>query len=310
MAFGWITLRSGDRISYIRSLPFVAVHLACIAAFFLKFHWSYLIVCLALYYTRMFFVTAGYHRYFSHRSFKTSRAFQFVMAFMATMSTQKGVLWWAANHRHHHRYSDTEEDLHSPSLRGFLWSHVGWILSDRYNETRTELIGDFHKYPELRWLNKYHVVPPVILGRLHVPGRRLGHAGVGLLHQHGDLVAQFVHDEFAFAHLWAPPLRNFRFQQEQRYAGAPHHGRGLAQQSPSLHGFRAPGLFLVGSGFHLLSSEDAFVVRNRVGPAPAAAAHLIRRRSGPIRGYGLVRYRFVRLNQPTSVVSSAIASTA
>ena len=164
MAFGWITLRSGDRISYIRSLPFVAVHLACIAAFFLKFHWSYLIVCLALYYTRMFFVTAGYHRYFSHRSFKTSRAFQFVMAFVATMSTQKGVLWWAANHRHHHRYSDTEEDLHSPSLRGFLWSHVGWILSDRYNETRTELIGDFHKYPELRWLNKYHVVPPVILG--------------------------------------------------------------------------------------------------------------------------------------------------
>jgi len=91
-------------------LPFFAVHFACIAAFFLKFHWSYLIVCLALYYVRMFFVTAGYHRYFSHRSFKTSRFFQFVMALMATTSTQKGVLWWAANHRHHHRYSDTEDD--------------------------------------------------------------------------------------------------------------------------------------------------------------------------------------------------------
>jgi len=92
MAFGWITLKSGDRISLVRSSPFFAVHLACLAAFFLKFHWSYVIVCLALYYIRMFFVTAGYHRYFSHRSFKTSRAFQFVMAFMATMSTQKGVL--------------------------------------------------------------------------------------------------------------------------------------------------------------------------------------------------------------------------
>jgi len=150
----------------VRSFPFFAVHLACLAAFFLKFHWSYLIVCLAMYYVRMFFVTAGYHRYFSHRSFKTSRAFQFVMAFVATMSTQKGVLWWAANHRHHHRYSDTDDDLHSPSLRGFLWSHVGWILSDRYNNTKVELIGDFNKYPELRWLNKYHVVPPVMFAVL------------------------------------------------------------------------------------------------------------------------------------------------
>ena len=119
---------------------------------------------------------------------------------MATSSTQKGVLWWAANHRHHHRYSDTEDDLHSPSLRGFLWSHVGWILSDRYNETRVELIHDFHKYPELRWLNKYHVVPPVDTGRADVPDRRLGHAGVGLLHQHGDPVAQLVHHQFALAH--------------------------------------------------------------------------------------------------------------
>ena len=166
MAFGWITLKSGDRISLVRSSPFFLVHLACLAAFFLKFHWSYLIVCLALYYIRMFCVTAGYHRYFSHRSFKTSRAFQFVMALVATMSTQKGVLWWAANHRHHHRHSDMDEDLHSPTLRGFLYAHVGWILSDRYNQTKTELIGDFNKYPELRWLNKYHVVPPVILGSL------------------------------------------------------------------------------------------------------------------------------------------------
>src|SRR5437879_11845014 len=112
MAFGWITLKSGDRISVVRSFPFFAVHLACLAAFFLKFHWSYLIVCLAVYYMRMFFVTAGYHRYFSHRSFKTSRAFQFVMSFMSTMSTPQGVLWCAAIHRHHHRYSETAAPLH------------------------------------------------------------------------------------------------------------------------------------------------------------------------------------------------------
>src|SRR2546429_4369445 len=94
------------------------------------------------------------HRYFSHRSFKTSRVFQFIIAFMAMSSSQKGVLWWAAHHRHHHRYSDQELDLHSPTLFGFLWSHIGWILSDKYNDTRMDYIGDFAKFPELRWLNK------------------------------------------------------------------------------------------------------------------------------------------------------------
>lgn len=163
MAPATVVLKNGARISLLRSLPFLAVHVACVAAFFVGFRWPYLLVCLALYYVRMFFVTAGYHRYFSHRSFKTSRVFQFLMALIATSSTQKGVLWWAANHRHHHRYSDTEEDLHSPSLFGFWWSHVGWILSDRYNTTQVDLIRDFHKYRELRWLNRYHLVPPVVL---------------------------------------------------------------------------------------------------------------------------------------------------
>lgn len=163
MATAEIVLRDGARISLLRSLPFVAAHLICLAVFWVEFRWSYLAVCLALFYVRMFFVTAGYHRYFSHRSFKTSRAFQFVLAFLAMTSSQKGVLWWAANHRHHHRYSDTEEDLHSPSLRGFWWSHVGWILCDRYNRTATDLIPDFHRFAELRWLNRYHLVPPVAL---------------------------------------------------------------------------------------------------------------------------------------------------
>jgi len=147
----------------LHALPFTLIHVAALAVLFVKFRWSYVAVCLGLFWLRMFFVTAGYHRYFSHRSFKTGRAFQFVFAFVAMTSAQKGVLWWAAHHRHHHRYSDTEFDLHSPTLFGFFWSHVGWIISDRYNETQLDYIGDFAKYPELRWLNKYHVVPPVAL---------------------------------------------------------------------------------------------------------------------------------------------------
>ena len=164
MILGAINLKGGDRIPIAKAIPMVAVHVACLAAFFLPFSWKYLVVCLALYWGRMFFVTAGYHRYFSHHSFKTSRIFQFIVAFIATTSTQKGVLWWAAHHRHHHKYSDTAEDVHSPTWGGFLWSHIGWILSDRYDATRDEMITDFSRFPELRWLNKYHLVPPVLLG--------------------------------------------------------------------------------------------------------------------------------------------------
>ena len=162
MATATALARPTDRLSVMASIPFFAVHVACFAAFFVTFHWYYPIVAIALYYMGMFFVTAGYHRYFSHRSFKTSRAFQFFLAFMAMTSSQKGVLWWAAHHRNHHRFSDTEEDIHSPSLRGFLWSHVGWILCSTYNNTEVDMIRDFHKFPELRFLNRYFLIPPVL----------------------------------------------------------------------------------------------------------------------------------------------------
>jgi len=122
------------------------------------------LVCLALYYVRMFGVTAGYHRYFSHRTYKTSRVMQFLIAFLAESSAQKGALWWAANHRHHHKYSDHADDIHSPLHRGFWWSHVGWMLVPRYDTTQWDRIKDFAKYPELVWLNKHWWVPPTVLG--------------------------------------------------------------------------------------------------------------------------------------------------
>jgi stearoyl-CoA desaturase (delta-9 desaturase) len=159
-----IPLPNGARISLVGVAPFAVIHLLSLGIFFVPFRWSYLIACLALLAVRMFWVTAGYHRYFSHRSYKTSRAFQFFIAFMAMTSVQKGVLWWAAHHRHHHRFSDQEEDLHSPTLFGFFWSHIGWIVSDRYNDTRLNYIADYAKFPELRWLDKYHYVPPTIFG--------------------------------------------------------------------------------------------------------------------------------------------------
>ena len=116
-----------------------------------------------MYFGRAFFVTAAYHRYFSHKAYRLNRFWQFVFAFQAEATAQKGVLWWAANHRHHHRYSDQQSDLHSPR-KGFWWSHVGWILSDKYKDTDLAAIKDFAQYPELRWLDKHEGVPPWIYG--------------------------------------------------------------------------------------------------------------------------------------------------
>ena len=146
--------------------PFWTVHLVCLAAFYTGVTWSALAVCLALFWLRMFGVTAGYHRYFSHRSYKTSRPFQFVLALLGTLAVQKGVLWWAGNHRQHHKYSDQVEDLHSPVQRGFWWSHVGWILAPDYEATQLDRIPDMAKYPELRWVNDHFLLPPVALAVL------------------------------------------------------------------------------------------------------------------------------------------------
>jgi stearoyl-CoA desaturase (delta-9 desaturase) len=125
--------------------------------------WSGLLLALAIYAVRMFGLTAGYHRYFSHRSYKTSRVFQFLLALLGTTATQKGPLWWAGHHRRHHKYSDEPADPHSVKQRGFLWAHLGWILVKRFVETDYERIKDFAKYPELRWLNKWHLLPPIAL---------------------------------------------------------------------------------------------------------------------------------------------------
>jgi len=121
--------------------------------------WKALALCFVLYFGRMWFITAGYHRYFSHRSYKTSRAFQFVLAFGGGSAAQKGALWWASHHRDHHRFSDTDRDVHSP-LKGFWWSHIGWILCDKYKGWDPDSIKDFNKFPELRFITKHDWIPP------------------------------------------------------------------------------------------------------------------------------------------------------
>jgi stearoyl-CoA desaturase (Delta-9 desaturase) len=151
-----------DRPQWVKSIPFLAVHLAALAAPFLAPPtWKLAGLALAVYSVCMFGITAGFHRYFSHRAFRTGRVFQFVLAVLGTLSVQKGVLWWAGHHRDHHRYSDGDRDVHSPVRRGFWWSHVGWILAARYDRTRPERVKDLARYPELVFLDRFGVVVPV-----------------------------------------------------------------------------------------------------------------------------------------------------
>ena len=151
-------------VDWVKSIPFLGVHVAAVVGVaLLGWSWSGLALCMALYVVRMFGVTGGYHRYFSHRSFRTSRVMQFLLAVLATTSVQKGVLWWAAHHRAHHKFSDVEGDVHSVKLDGFFWSHVGWILSKKWAATDESKIADLAKYPELRLLDRFCLVPPIAL---------------------------------------------------------------------------------------------------------------------------------------------------
>jgi stearoyl-CoA desaturase (delta-9 desaturase) len=150
-----------NRFNLSGPVPFILMHVIALGAFFFPFHWSLLAVCLGSYFIRMFGVTAGYHRYFSHRTYKMGRIPQFLMALLASTTVQKGVLWWGAHHRHHHRFSDKENDLHSPIQSGFWHSHVGWILDRKNDETHWSQIQDLSKFPELRFLNQYWIIPVV-----------------------------------------------------------------------------------------------------------------------------------------------------
>ena len=153
-----------ERIDWLRCVPFFASHVACLAVLWVGYSATAVLVAVFLYAARMFAITAFYHRFFSHRTFKTSRFAQFVFAVLGNSAAQRGPLWWAAHHRHHHRHSDLEEDTHSPRQHGFLWSHMFWFTSRSNFRTRHELVRDFSCYPELRFLDRFDVLVPLIGG--------------------------------------------------------------------------------------------------------------------------------------------------
>ncbi len=206
----------GWRRAYFHAgtIPYWSIHVAAIAGVaILGWSWRGLALALALYVPRMFFVTGGYHRYFAHRSFRTSRWFQFVLGLGAVLTGQRGPLWWAAHHRTHHKRSDERGDLHSVKQSGFWWAHQGWILSPDLGDTNLAGIKDFAKYPELVWLDRWWHLP---LGAFAVLTYVLG-GWTGLIW--GFCVGQVLcwHATYtinSLAHLWG--TRRYRTSDDSR----------------------------------------------------------------------------------------------
>lgn len=159
-------IHSGSGFWNARVFAFSLIHVACLGVFFTGTNTLALTLCLLVYFLQMVGITVGYHRYFSHRTYKTSRVFQFVLAWMGCIAAQRGPIWWAAHHRHHHRTSDTPEDLHSPVTHSFWKSHIGWVFAPESDATDTRVVKDLIRYPELRWLDRYFWLPPLALAGL------------------------------------------------------------------------------------------------------------------------------------------------
>lgn len=153
-----------DRFELRRALPFAFLHLGCLGVIWVGWSRTAVVAAVALYLVRMFAITGFYHRYFSHRTFRTSRAAQFAFAVLGNTAVQRGAIWWAAVHRHHHKHADSEHDVHSPGLTGFWWAHIGWMTSSKNFPTDYGKVRDLAKYPELVFLNRYDLVVPAAYG--------------------------------------------------------------------------------------------------------------------------------------------------
>ena len=151
------------QIDWLRTLPFIGMHLACLGVIWVGWSPVAVATAIALYLVRMFAITGFYHRYFSHRAFRTSRELQFVFAVIGAASVQRGPIWWAAHHRHHHATTEQADDPHSPLHHGLWFSHTGWFLTREHFAVREERVRDWQRFPELRFLDRFDIAVPVAL---------------------------------------------------------------------------------------------------------------------------------------------------
>ena len=187
---------------WLTTLGTVALHVGAAGALILvRPRLVDVVIAVAFYLLGMFAITGGYHRYFSHRAYKTSRVFQGLLAFLGCFCTQKGALWWAATHRRHHRFSDRPNDPHSPHQHGFWHSHIVWTLTAEHEGYDPRSVRDLIRFPELRLLDRYCTLP--LLGYIVLTAVLGGWRGVGwwycvptIAMMHGVLLINSV------SHLW------------------------------------------------------------------------------------------------------------
>ena len=151
-----------EKFEISRAVPFIILHLGCLGVIWTGWSWTAVGVAAVLYVVRMFAITALYHRYFCHRAYRTSRVLQFLFGLIGLTAVQRGPLWWASVHRHHHAHSDESVDAHSPVMKGFLWSHIGWLTSSRNFPTDYRVVRDLEKFPELVFLNRFDLIGPLV----------------------------------------------------------------------------------------------------------------------------------------------------
>jgi stearoyl-CoA desaturase (delta-9 desaturase) len=144
-------------------VPILAMHAGCLLIFWTGASSFALSVCAACFVVRMFGITAGYHRYFAHRAYRTSRPFRLLLGVLGASACQLGPLWWAGHHRRHHRHADTERDPHAPGVRGAWWAHMGWLLCRKHLDTPWRDVPDLARHPELRALERWHALAPLSL---------------------------------------------------------------------------------------------------------------------------------------------------
>lgn len=156
-------LADEERIDLLRSWAFIGMHAGAAASLLTGVSWAAAVACLAAVVIRLFGITAGYHRYLSHRSYRTGRVFQFVLAFLGAAAGQNGPLWWVSHHRIHHAHADTEKDVHPPGVKGLWWAHAGWIMARKYKGYDASKVKDLREYPELVWLERFHMLAPLAL---------------------------------------------------------------------------------------------------------------------------------------------------
>ena len=206
-----------EKMDWARAIPFIFLHLGCLGVIWVGWSPVAVTVCALFYIVRMFFITGIYHRYFCHKAYKMSRLIQFVFALIGLLCVQRGALWWAAVHRHHHAHSDEEVDVHSPRQKGFLWAHIGWMTSSRNFPTDYRLIPDLAKYPELVFLNRFDLIGPLMVALLTYSFGALLHRHYPGLHTSGPQMliwAGFISTVLLFhgtccinsmAHVWGTP---------------------------------------------------------------------------------------------------------